>query len=180
MDARQSKPLTVQGATLLNHIYSEGSFYGVPVDSLEGIFRRRDMQGIGDWLEGSRWRALPSKSPWNCSDPLERSCSDVFSNTISIVFTQSRLAFTMGPSTKNLFLFWSLNEVVDQSPVLSLNVGSIFPPFLNPKTPRPGHTAYCFPTVSLCLEPPAAHLRSLVTVALCHHHISGVCCWVLF
>ena len=52
--SRQSKPLTVQGATLLNHIYSEGSFYGVPVDLLEGIFRRRNLQAIEDWLEG--WR----------------------------------------------------------------------------------------------------------------------------
>ena len=52
--SRQSKPLTVQGATLLNHIYSEGSFYGVPVDLLEGIFRRRNLQDIEDWLEG--WR----------------------------------------------------------------------------------------------------------------------------
>ena len=181
MDPRQSKPLTVQGATLLNHIYSEESFYGVPVHLPEGIFRRRDLQGIEDWLEGWRWGALPSKAPWNCSDALERSWSDLFFlNTVSPVFTQSRLAFTMGPSTKNLFLFWSLDEVADQSPVLSLNVSSIFPPFLNPKTPCPGHTAYCFPTASLSLEPPTAHLRSLVTAALCHRQISGVCCWVLF
>lgn len=63
MDPRQSKALTVQGATLLNHIYSEGSFYDVPVDLPEGIFRRRDLQDIEDWLEGGDEEPCPANLP---------------------------------------------------------------------------------------------------------------------
>lgn len=64
----------------------------------------------------------------------------------------------MGPSAKNLFPFWSpLKGDVDQSPVLSINVSSIFPPLLNPKTPCPWHTGYCFSGTSLPLEPLTAH-----------------------
>lgn len=53
--------------------------------------------------------------------------------------------FAMGPSAKNLFPFWCpLKEDVDQSPLLSINVSSIFPRPLNPKTPCPRHTAPLF------------------------------------
>lgn len=96
----------VQGLTVLNLIYPEGSFYGVSVDSLEGKFRRRGLQGVEDLREGWRWRPLPSKSPWSSSGPLERSWSCLFSSdTVSTVIYSGHPGVCDGSFCKELVSF---------------------------------------------------------------------------
>lgn len=65
---------------------------------------------------------------------------------------------------------------MDQLPVLSGNVSSIFPSLLNPKTPCSLHTASCFSAVALSPKLLTARLRTLVIVGAVQLSNSGVCC----